>query len=391
MPQIQPRRRQFLTEPGMPPYIWQDASAYTMALHQFVEYTGIPVDQLFCSPAFLLPMPIYEPTKNRRPWPVKPEAMWHPLFWLPDRLAYPLKLQFDDTNPDLEYPIDHGVRVFHELTYSAPFQMLGNYWIHLDKFAGTPIYPFARDDDGNELIPELVYSDEDVQVLRKADSGDNQLIPMYDPETGTWLDVPSLVGVDLMTDEGVERMRAWLLGQPDEALDSINLDTYMRARDRDENWAATSLYRGFDGTLIGDEHDEIRYIDTIRGASESFIAATAASSGRAALEYWSSDNQEAQRLAAFTKDCLIDYLPMPRGNQVADLVWGVADRFEEGISSEDIGTLVEVADFIARSSLPDAERFSLCTDTLRRDIAYELVEKHGYSTEEVVGEERPAE
>ena len=82
---------------------------------------------------------------------------------------------------------------------------------------------------------------------------------------------------------------------------------------------------------------------------------------------------------------------MPRGNEVADLIWGVADRFEEGISSEDIGTLVEVADFIARSSLPDAERFSLCTDTLRRDIAYELVEKHWYSTEEVVGEERPVE
>lgn len=384
MAQIQPRRRQFLTDPNTPPYVWQDASAYTVVLNKFVEYTGIPVDQLFCSPAYMLPMPIYEPTDNRRPWAIKPEAMWHPLFWLPDRLAYPLHLNFGD-HKDIEYPVDHGIRVFHELTYAAPFKMLDSYWVHMDNFDGAPIYPYGRDEDGEELIPDLVYDTEHAQILRKADAGDNQLIPMYDPETGTWLDIPSLVGVDLMSEEGVERMRLWLLGQPDEALDSINLDTYMQAHGRDENWAANSLYRAFDGTLIGEERDDIRYVDTIRGASECFIGSTASEAGRLALELWSSDNEEAQRLAVFTKDCLIDYLPMPRGNAVSDLVWGIADRPNEEITSEDIGTFLEVADFIARNSLPDAERYSLCSETLRRDIAYELVDKHGYSVEAVMG------
>lgn len=61
-------------------------------MYDFSAFTGIAADQLTCSPLTAVPIPIADDPDQPPPgrWPgLTPEALWHPLLWLPARIAQP--------------------------------------------------------------------------------------------------------------------------------------------------------------------------------------------------------------------------------------------------------------------------------------------------------------
>ena len=111
--------------------------------------------------------------------------LWHPLFWLPRRLAGRYQIAEDG---ELESDDAWAVRVALELTISG----------------------------------------------------------VYEAASGTWLDVTSGVGVDVGTPEGLRRAADWLAGRPDPGLDAVDLDgliTDTKAPD----WAASAAHEMLPG------------------------------------------------------------------------------------------------------------------------------------------------
>lgn len=176
------KRRVLLTEPGEPLIVSMSPMETAIRFGQFCELTGIPASALATSPLCSIPLPVYPETFDgpRRWSTVRPEAMWHPLLWMPARLAD--RYQMSDDPKDLEDDDLWSVRVALELSASG----------------------------------------------------------LYDDESGTWVDVLSLVGVDLEDPADMERVRRWMAGEPDADLDSINLSSFIDLPGEDVDWAAST-------------------------------------------------------------------------------------------------------------------------------------------------------
>jgi len=171
-----PVYRPMMTDPGESLLVAHDALQFTTRWGEFARRTGIPLDAFLADPICTIPLPVYPPQweGSRRRWVgVKPEAMWHPLLWLPDALAARNIIDLDAGDGDVTTgPEPDGL------------------WA-------------AR------VAAELM------------DSG------LYEPETGHWLDVLALVGLD-STDADVQvRVAQWLDGADDPLLDQIDLSGYL--------------------------------------------------------------------------------------------------------------------------------------------------------------------
>jgi hypothetical protein len=143
---------------------WTPLVTLMQRADEFCDATGLGQDDVILSRFCVSPMPLYPvswPEGHRRWAGLRPEALWHPLFWLPAELA-------------------------------------GRY---LDV------------DDNAE--------DDDSWVLRVAIEMDAR--GLYDASAGRWVDILELYGLNVDDPDDVGRISQWLAGGPDPILDNIEL------------------------------------------------------------------------------------------------------------------------------------------------------------------------
>ncbi|MFF2623631.1 hypothetical protein [Oerskovia jenensis] len=214
-------------------------------LHLWRAFTGLYDGELLLSPltASPLPMPWTVPAGHRR-WPgLRPAAMWHPLLWLPARLRSPITLRDPMTGETWGETYDEwATRVALEMTESGPVSIDGERWVLLhDPHHGRHVRAFGP--------------------------GDEDLVPLYDPITGTWLDVLATVGLDVDDPAHLARVERWLAGDDDEVLDAVDLDAFLQAAGRDPAWALDRTQRPL---VEGTGHRT--YVEDLRDASSTLVA-----------------------------------------------------------------------------------------------------------------------
>lgn len=141
----------------------------------FMDFTGIGRDGVLVSPLVSIPLPMYNFAVRHpgsRRWPgTKAESMWHPLMWLPQRLAG----RFTYPDPETGQPVRESdalwaIRVALELSLSG----------------------------------------------------------IYDVGTGSWLDVLATVDLDADDPFDIARVEDWLHGADDPVLDGIDLEELLQ-------------------------------------------------------------------------------------------------------------------------------------------------------------------
>jgi len=242
---VEHRRRSSDLGPGEHLLLPASVLDTTARLTAWKEFTGLGDDDLLLSPlsAVPLPMPWTVPAGRRRWAGLRPEAMWHPLLWLPRRLATPCLLHDPARGRTRGEAYDEwALRVVLELVESAPVVVEGGRWL-------------------------LLHDPAHGRHVRPAEPGDDALEPLYDVHSGTWLDVLATVGLDVDDPADLGRVRAWLDGAPDAALDGVDLDRHLRARGRDDAWALDRVHRPL-GTADGTR----TYVEDLRDASSTLVA-----------------------------------------------------------------------------------------------------------------------
>lgn len=169
------RRPSFL-EAGEPLLLSRQAMGTAVRLQEFLVESGLSADDVLTSPMSSMPLPIYTdfgilPTgQPRKRWAgTRAEFMWHPLMWLPPRVAGRYSIVDDEGDSELEDDDLWAIRVALELTVSG----------------------------------------------------------MYDIASGTWVDILAASGLDIEHPAHLARVRSWLDGEPDEILDAIDLSDYL--------------------------------------------------------------------------------------------------------------------------------------------------------------------
>ena len=169
---------------------WQLAIGYA----DFVDYTGLRDDQVFSAPVVATPIPRYAEQVAGRRWAgVAPEALWHPLFWLPERVW--------------------RRRVIEDL-----------------------------------VEPEQVWA---VRVCLEV-----QAAELYDPDLG-WFDVLAETGIRTGDSDDMVRVLAWLNGAGEPTLDDIDLEDRLLDDDgdwaADTASGMTGAFQGRAWAVIADE------------------------------------------------------------------------------------------------------------------------------------------
>jgi hypothetical protein len=164
---VEHRRRAFLTEPGDALVLARTALSVVERHSTFTAESGIDGNHVASSPLVAIPIPIVSRAAGPRGWAAdaNPALFWHPLFWLPPRVALRYRFESESEELDIETESEWTVRVALEVTLSE----------------------------------------------------------LYSPADGTWLDVLAFYGLDVETLEVQNRVSAWLAGAPDGILDSIDL------------------------------------------------------------------------------------------------------------------------------------------------------------------------
>lgn len=174
-------RRSLFPGPGEDLLVSRSALDSAARFDDWLKLTGHDARRALCDPVVSVPLPVRSaklPTGRRWPAETEPGIMWHPLMWLPDRVALRYRLHDEDGNEVIEDDTQWAVRVALEVTQSG----------------------------------------------------------LYDPATGTWLDVLSTVGLDAEDSSTADRVRRWLSGEDDAALDSIDLSPIITL-DGNREWA----------------------------------------------------------------------------------------------------------------------------------------------------------
>ena len=170
-----------MTEPGEPLEVASSTLRSAARYRTWAADTGIGAEWLTPQPLCCVPLPVYPAgwPAGRRRWPgLRPAMMWHPLLWLPERLATRYTL-LDDTG-------------------------------------------------GRSTEPEDVWA---LRVCLEV-----QASGLYDADTGSWLDVLSLAGLDGDDPDTATRVGGWLDGRPDRVLDGLDLTEHVD-RPSDPDWA----------------------------------------------------------------------------------------------------------------------------------------------------------
>ncbi|WP_314872980.1 hypothetical protein [Actinomyces oris] len=384
-----PIRRFAFTRQAGGLYPEPDLAVFLDHTRAFLAQSGLSLTDVVASPVASVPVPDYQASpgigsSRRRPWPVRAEFMWHPLMWLPDRLRSRAKVVMPGGGSSIESDEQWAIRVLTEMQASGPFQAVGRRWVGLADYRGVPLVEYRLGADGRRVVPELTYDMTAAHRLRGYTPGDAGLLAPYDPADGTWLDVPYLVGVDLTSRQGVERMDRWLAGAPDADLDGLDLDVCMRAEGREEMWAFEELYRLFDRSLVDPDAQATAYVDDVIAAGW-FLA------GRSAFDAVMDIGQvlqtggepaEVGRAVAGLVGILADRLPgLGAGWDLGDRLAAVLRALDRPVDADRLDGLIrDVADCafaVALAFEPDYERLITRDELARRDLAIELVHRHG--------------
>lgn len=170
--------RSFLTHPGEALTVQDDINEMLTREQLFTRYTGIPVESVHISPLIAVPVPVYPADSERRRWAgTHPEAMWHPLMWLPEKLQKVFELE----------PGRHET---------------------LDEWALRVLFSLDR-------------------------------AGLYDQDTGQWVDLLQPAGIDVENPDDIARIQTWLDGAPDPILDGIDLTSLFEetAPEGNPDWA----------------------------------------------------------------------------------------------------------------------------------------------------------
>lgn len=176
------KRRRHLTNPGEALLLATSAMDQAVRYKAWRDETGLPLDRIRAGTLCVVPLPVYRPVSGgaRQFAEVRPEALWHPLFWLPPRLARRYNLPAGNGGFEVEGDQLWSIRVGLEMSTSG----------------------------------------------------------IYTPEEG-WIDVMSLIGLDVENEVDLARIEEWLTGQPDELLDSVSLEELLHV-EADPDWSLTS-------------------------------------------------------------------------------------------------------------------------------------------------------
>ena len=170
-----------MTEPGEPLEVASSTLRSAARYRTWAADTGIGAEWVTPQPLCCVPLPVYPAgwPAGRRRWPgLRPAMMWHPLLWLPERLA--------------------------------------------------TRYTLLDDAGGRSAEPDDVWA---LRVCLEV-----QASGLYDADTGSWLDVLSLAGLDGDDPDTATRVAAWLNGRPDPVLDGLDLTEHVD-RPSDPDWA----------------------------------------------------------------------------------------------------------------------------------------------------------
>lgn len=391
------RRRAWNIDKGHSLFFNEKIQEYEDRLQAFTENTGIAPEHLITHPVIKTPVPSYLSDSPRQEWGVRPEAMWHPLMWLPQRLQLPTKLTIGGVERAEKIP-PYLLRIAVEMSMSAPYEECGRYWVNTFDVSGIPIQDYATDENDNLIVPDEDYDYDLVKPMIEATSRHANLLAMYDPKDATWLDVPYLVGVDLLTEEGVKRMRSWLAGNPDPALDSINLDDYLTTPDRDPLWAYSYLYRELDLTLV-DPTDRPSYgVEDLANAQYFFCANDAFDMVRQALEECEKQPHRWQELVeplAGISTFLTTVLPavgddtdlgIPLLEADANLIR--ATTIDDAL--DNLGALCDLIDVFCEIFAPYPERNARRTMLETRDRYVHMVNTYGMDPDVLMSDYFPA-
>ncbi|MGO1286958.1 MAG: hypothetical protein ACTMIC_00365 [Cellulosimicrobium funkei] len=239
------RRRTFDAGPGAGLLLPSSAIETVARLHRWQAFAGLADGEVLLSPlsASPLPLPWTVPAGRRRWATVRPEAMWHPLLWLPERLSTPRVLRDPVTGETWGETYDEwALRVVLELTEAGPVTLDWQEWV-------------------------LLHDPAHDRFVRPAGPEDHDLVPLFDVTTGTWLDVLSTVGLDVDDPADVARVEAWLAGAADAALDAVDLDRHLQADGRDPAWSLDRVHRPLAGP-----GESRTYVEDLRDASSALVA-----------------------------------------------------------------------------------------------------------------------
>lgn len=197
--------RKFVTEEGEPLLTPVGPFDAMLRLAQFQQATGIAVESIVTSPLCGMPVPLYpaQLPEGRRRWPgVRPEAMWHPLMWLPKQVRSRRMVSIGDGPPTIEDDDLWVARVMVQLATAAHYN------------------------------PE-----------------DDTWIPLYDEPSGGWIDILALHNLNVETVEVQDRIAAWLDGAPDPDLDGIDLTNCFEDDEQMPDWAVVYAWNAI-GALL---------------------------------------------------------------------------------------------------------------------------------------------
>lgn len=182
------RRQAFPTHPGEPLLLPRSTVDQAVRQQMWSEATCLDRGDQVETTLVSMPIPLYLALAGEQPRPgqydrrrafphVNAGILWHPLFWLPPRLACRYRFATPDGGVFIESDEEWAVRIALEVSQSG----------------------------------------------------------LYDEESGTWLDVLSMVGLDAMDPVDIARVEAWQAGAPDPLLDGIDLTAMTDIEER--HWA----------------------------------------------------------------------------------------------------------------------------------------------------------
>lgn len=115
------RRRQFLTSPGESLLLPLQAMNIADRLSRWTKYSILPKEAIISSPLVAVPLATRAPGSR---WPATTEAaaFWHPLLWLPPRLAAPAEGELINV---------WAVRIALELTVTGLYDVESGTWLDI--------------------------------------------------------------------------------------------------------------------------------------------------------------------------------------------------------------------------------------------------------------------
>ena len=128
-----------MTEPGEPLEVASSTLRSAARYRTWAADTGIGAEWVTPQPLCCVPLPVYPAgwPAGRRRWPgLRPAMMWHPLLWLPERLATRYTL-LDDAGGRSTEPDDvWALRVCLEVQASGLYDADTGSWLDVLSLAG---------------------------------------------------------------------------------------------------------------------------------------------------------------------------------------------------------------------------------------------------------------